>query len=177
LNAGGRIAAALVLAAAVPLLAVIAIAIWCEDGGPVLFRQVRVGRFGQPFVMYKLRSMRRLSGLSLTCKGDPRVTRVGRALRACKLDEIPQLWNIVRGEMAWIGPRPEIPEFVEAEDPLWKQVLQFRPGLADAASLAFRNEEELLAAAANPRDYYRHEILPRKLRLSLEHSLRRSPAR
>jgi lipopolysaccharide/colanic/teichoic acid biosynthesis glycosyltransferase len=98
-------------------------------------------------------------------------------LRATKLDELPQLWNIVCGEMAWIGPRPEIPEFVSMDDPLWQQVLQFLPGLADAASVEFRDEEKLLASVPDPQDYYRREILPRKLRISIEHSLRRSPPR
>jgi lipopolysaccharide/colanic/teichoic acid biosynthesis glycosyltransferase len=173
----GRAGAGLALIAAMPLLWLIAIAIWCDDRGPVLFRQVRVGRFGQHFTMFKFRSMRTQPGLPLTCRGDARVTRLGRFLRAYKLDELPQFWNIVRGQMAWIGPRPEVPEFVDMDDPLWRQVLQFRPGLADAASLAFRNEEQLLADVADPRDYYRREILPRKLRLSMEHSLRRSPTR
>jgi lipopolysaccharide/colanic/teichoic acid biosynthesis glycosyltransferase len=121
--------------------------------------------------------MRARAGLPLTCKGDPRVTRVGRFLRACKVDELPQLWNIVRGEMTWIGPRPEVPEFVDMNNPLWRQVLEMRPGLADAASIAFRDEEQLLAAVADPEDYYRRELLPRKLRLSIEHSLRRFGSR
>ncbi len=177
MNVIGRATAALTLVAAAPFLCLIAIAVWGEDRGPVLFRQIRVGRFGQRFTMLKFRSMRARPGLPLTCKGDPRVTRVGLFLRRYKLDELPQLWNIVRGEMAWIGPRPEVPEFVDMDDPLWQQVLQWRPGLADAASIAYRNEEQLLAAASDPRDYYRREILPRKLRLSIEHSLRRFPSR
>jgi lipopolysaccharide/colanic/teichoic acid biosynthesis glycosyltransferase len=170
----GRIAAAVTLVVIAPLLGLIAMALVFEDGKPILFRQVRVGRFGGRFTMYKFRSMRARPGLPLTCKGDPRVTRVGRFLRACKLDELPQLWNIVRGEMAWIGPRPEVPEFVDMNDPLWQQVLRMRPGLADAASIAFRDEEQLLATVPDPQDYYRREILPRKLRLSIEHSIRRS---
>ena len=177
MNVVGRIAAALVLLAASPLLLAVSFAVWCDDGGPVLFRQIRVGRFGRHFTMYKFRSMRIQPGPPLTRTGDPRVTRTGRFLRTCKLDELPQLWNIVRGEMAWIGPRPELPEFVDMDDPLWRRVLQLRPGLADAASIEFRNEEQMLAAVPDPQDYYRREILPRKLRLSIEHSLRRSPRR
>jgi lipopolysaccharide/colanic/teichoic acid biosynthesis glycosyltransferase len=173
----GQISAALVLLATSPLLLAIALAVWSDDRGPVLFRQIRVGRFGRQFTMYKFRSMRTQPGEALTRAGDPRVTRVGRLLRAYKLDELPQLWNIVRGEMAWIGPRPEVPEFVDMNDPLWQQVLQLRPGLADAASIEFRDEEQMLAAAPDPHDYYRREILPRKLRLSIEHSLRRSARR
>ena len=177
MNMIGRIGAALVLAMLAPLLVLLAIAVWLDDRGPALYGQIRVGQFGRPFTMYKFRSMRTQPGLPITRTGDPRVTRVGRLLRSCKLDELPQFWNIVRGEMAWIGPRPEIPEFVDMNDPLWQQVLHFRPGLADAASVEFRNEEQLLAAAADPQEYYRREILPRKLRISIEHSMRRSPAR
>jgi lipopolysaccharide/colanic/teichoic acid biosynthesis glycosyltransferase len=177
MNLAGRIGALAALLALSPLFGVIALAIRLDDGGPVLFRQTRVGRYGRHFTMYKFRSMRSAQGLPLTCEGDPRVTRAGRRLRASKLDELPQLWNIVRGDMAWIGPRPEIPEFVSMEDPLWQQVLQFLPGLADAASFEFRDEERLLAAAPDPREYYRREILPRKLRISIEHSLKRSSRR
>lgn len=166
----GRVAALFVLVLLLPVLSLIAFAVWCSAPGPILFRQIRVGQFGKHFTMYKFRSMRSVAGLPLTCSGDPRVTKVGRFLRAYKLDELPQLWNIMRGDMAWIGPRPEIPEFVDMNDPLWQQVLQLRPGLADAASFAFRNEEQLLASAADPQDYYRREILPRKLRISLNRS-------
>ncbi len=177
MNLPGRLIAGLVLVATLPLLSVIGMAVWFGGGGSILFRQVRIGRFGQPFTMYKFRTMRNLPGLPLTCEGDSRVTSVGRFLRASKLDELPQLWNIVLGDMAWIGPRPEIPEFVDMNDPLWQQVLQLCPGLADAASFAFRNEAKLLASAADPADYYRREILPRKLQLSLDHSMRRSSSR
>jgi lipopolysaccharide/colanic/teichoic acid biosynthesis glycosyltransferase len=163
----GRIAALIVLVLLLPVLCLIAFSIRCDDRGPVLFRQIRVGQFGRQFSMYKFRSMRATAGLPITRSGDPRVTAAGRFLRAWKLDELPQLWNIVRGEMAWIGPRPEIPEFVDMNEPLWQEVLQLRPGLADAASFAFRNEEQLLAGVADPQDYYRREILPRKLRISL----------
>lgn len=166
----GRVTAFFVLMMLLPLLCLIALAVWCSDPGPILFRQIRVGQFGRHFTMYKFRSMRSAAGLPLTCSGDPRVTAAGRVLRAAKLDELPQLWNIVRGEMVWIGPRPEMPEFVDINDPLWSQVLQLRPGLADAASFAFRNEEQLLASAPDPQDYYRREILPRKLRISLNRS-------
>jgi lipopolysaccharide/colanic/teichoic acid biosynthesis glycosyltransferase len=175
MNLAGRIGALLALIALSPVFALIAVAIRLDDGGPVFFRQIRVGRYGHHFTMYKFRSMRPACGLLLTCEGDPRVTRAGRLLRTYKLDELPQFWNIVRGEMAWIGPRPEIPEFVTMDDPLWQQVLQFRPGLADAASVEFRDEEKLLASVPDPQEYYRREILPRKLRISIQHSLRRHP--
>lgn len=177
MNLTGRVAALLTLIAVSPLLCLIAIAIRLDDRGPVLFRQIRVGRFGRHFTMYKFRSMRIARGLPLTRSGDPRITRVGFFLRRHKLDELPQFWNIVKGEMAWIGPRPEIPEFVDMNDPLWRQVLQYRPGLADAATVEFRDEEKMLAAVADPQEYYRREILPRKLKISIEHSLRRCPSK
>jgi len=177
MNLAGRLGALLALLALSPLFGAIALAIRLDDGGPAFFHQTRVGRYGRHFIMHKFRSMRSAQGLPLTCEGDPRVTRVGGRLRAWKLDELPQLWNIVRGEMAWIGPRPEIPEFVAMDDPLWQQVLQFRPGLADAASVEFRDEEKLLAIAPDPQEYYRREILPRKLRISIEHSLKRASTR
>lgn len=177
MNLAGRIGALVALLALSPLFGAIALAIRLDDGGPVLFHQTRVGRYGRHFTMYKFRSMRAAHGLPLTCEGDPRVTCVGRRLRASKLDELPQLWNIVRGDMAWIGPRPEIPDFVSMDDPLWQQVLQFLPGLADAASVEFRDEEKLLASVPDPQEYYRREILPPKLRISIEHSLRRAPTK
>ena len=177
MNLLGRVTALLTLVAIAPILFVIAVAVWLDDRGNALYPQVRVGRFGRNFTMYKFRSMRTEPGLPLTCEKDPRVTRLGRFLRAYKLDELPQLWNIVRGEMTWIGPRPEVPQFVDLEDPLWREVLQLRPGLADAASFAFRNEEKLLASVPDPQDFYRREILPQKLRISIEHSLRRSSSR
>jgi lipopolysaccharide/colanic/teichoic acid biosynthesis glycosyltransferase len=171
----GRIVAVFALIAAAPLLALIVLAIVCDDGAPIIFRQIRVGRHGRHFLIWKFRTMRSelYPRVRLTCAGDQRITRIGRALRKYKLDELPQLWNIVRGEMSWIGPRPEVPEFVNLDDPLWKKVLLLRPGLADAATFAFRNEEHLLAAAPDPEEYYRREILPRKLRMSIEQSRRR----
>jgi lipopolysaccharide/colanic/teichoic acid biosynthesis glycosyltransferase len=170
----GRITAAIALIAAAPLFTLVALAVCFDDGGPIIFSQIRVGRHGQPFRIYKFRSMR--SGphprAQLTCAGDLRVTRVGRFLRKSKLDELPQFWNIVCGEMSWIGPRPEVPEFVDTNDSLWKQVLLLKPGLADAATFAFRDEERLLASVPDAEEYYRREILPRKLRMSIESSRR-----
>lgn len=150
-----------------PFLALISVAIVLETGFPVLFRQARVGRGGRPFQLLKFRSMRNgKHGLELTAAGDPRVTQVGRILRKYKLDEIPQLWNVVRGEMALIGPRPEVPTYVDSTDPDWVAVLRVRPGLTDLATLVYRDEERILAQAANPDVYYRSSILPAKLRLS-----------
>jgi lipopolysaccharide/colanic/teichoic acid biosynthesis glycosyltransferase len=162
----GLVAAA-ALAVCAPLLLVAAVCTILESGWPVLFRQTRVGCNLKPFTLYKLRSMRAGSkGAGITARGDPRVTRVGAFLRKYKLDELPQLWNVVAGQMRWIGPRPELPSYVDPHDRLWRVVLSERPGLTDLSSLVYRNEEELLAQSGDPDRTYREEILPRKLVLS-----------
>ncbi len=170
-----RILAGLGLLVAAPVLLLIAAAIWLEDGRPVLFRQVRVGRFGTRFELFKFRSMRwSQSGKSLTAEGDGRVTRLGRILRKYKLDELPQLWNVIRGEMNLIGPRPEVPQFVAISDPAWSVVLQVKPGLTDLATLAYRNEEQILAGYADIDRGYREVVLPAKLALNREYLMKRS---
>ncbi len=154
-----------------PLLAGAAAAIWLEDGRPVLFRHIRIGLGGRPFALLKFRSMRKDSrGLSITAGGDPRITRAGRVLRRYKIDELPQLWNVLRGEMNLVGPRPEAPEYVDSRDPVWKSVLRHRPGITDLATLMYRNEEEVLAAAGEPERYYREVLLPAKLALNLRYA-------
>jgi len=164
---------ALVLAS--PVLILAALAIVLEDGPPVLFRQGRVGRRGRLFSLLKLRSMRsRSGGLKITAGADPRITRTGRFLRKYKLDELPQLWNVVRGEMSIIGPRPEVPEYVDAADPLWHEVLAARPGISDLASLVYRDEQELLRDVADPDSFYRSTLLPQKLKLSVFYNSRRN---
>lgn len=165
--------AALVLFA--PLMLVAAAAIWCEDGLPCLFRHVRVGLGGRRFALFKFRSMRDgASGPAITAGGDPRVTRVGRLLRRYKIDELPQFWNVLRGDMSLVGPRPEAPEYVDAHDPIWLSILRHRPGITDLATLMYRNEEELLARAAEPDRYYREVLLPAKLALNLRYAQSRS---
>ena len=169
------ILAGLSLLACSPVLLVIAISIWLEDGKPVLFRQIRVGRLGAPFALLKFRSMRNhAAGALLTSEGDPRVTRVGKFLRRYKLDELPQLWNVVRGEMSLIGPRPEVPKFVDLTDPVWTEVLQTKPGITDLATLAYRDEESILANYADVERGYREEVLPAKLALNREYLANRS---
>src|SRR5579883_3098050 len=156
--------------ASVPVAIAAAVAIVIEDGFPVFFCQARIGRAGATFQILKFRSMRsRASGSLLTARGDSRVTRVGRFLRRYKLDELPQLWNVVRGDMALVGPRPEVPRYVDTADPLWKSVLQFRPGITDLATLVHRDEEDALASATHPEDYYRRVLLPAKLRLNVKY--------
>ena len=148
-----------------PILALASLFIVLTSSGPVLFRQKRVGRGGKEFVMYKLRSMRQAnSGALYTAAGDPRVTPVGRVLRKLKLDELPELWNVVRGEMSLVGPRPELPQYVNLEDSLWQFIVQARPGLTDPVTLRLRNEEQLLAKVDGDRErFYREELQPYKL--------------
>jgi lipopolysaccharide/colanic/teichoic acid biosynthesis glycosyltransferase len=163
-----------------PVLGVVAACILVGDGWPVLFRQTRVGRYGRPFVLFKFRTMRapdsrgRISdlgrpmsetGATFDAGNRSRVTRVGRVLRKWKLDELPQLWNVLNGEMSLVGPRPEIHQWVEAYPEQWARVLTVQPGITDPASIEFRNEEELLARADDPQRHYREVILPRKLDL------------
>jgi lipopolysaccharide/colanic/teichoic acid biosynthesis glycosyltransferase len=166
-NSIPRVLAVLFLAFAAPVLAVCALAILLDDPGPILFRHCRLGKRGKPFMILKLRTMKASSaGDAITARSDPRITRIGQYLRRRKLDEVPQLWNIVRGEMAFIGPRPEIAEYVDLADPQWKAVLAVTPGITDLASLAFRDEESLLAVQQNREAFYRGWVLPRKLQLS-----------
>jgi len=158
-----------------PVLLAIAAAVLRETGRPILFTQSRVGRGGKLFRLFKFRTMRvGRSGPSITSGGDSRVTPVGRFLRKFKLDELPQLWNVVRCEMSLVGPRPEVPEFVDVNSPVWLSVLQARPGITDPASIAYRHEEDLLAKAADPIRYYRETVLPSKLALNVAYLRNRS---
>jgi lipopolysaccharide/colanic/teichoic acid biosynthesis glycosyltransferase len=155
------------LVIAFPPLALAAIAILVESGWPVLFRQVRVGRHFQPFHILKLRTMRtdRL-GPTVTSDGDRRITNVGRVLRKIKLDEIPQFWNVLRGEMSIVGPRPEVAEYVTLFESRYRQILTVRPGITDLASIRYRNEELELGRSKDPLREYRERILPAKLDLA-----------
>jgi lipopolysaccharide/colanic/teichoic acid biosynthesis glycosyltransferase len=158
-----------------PVFAVLALAIVLDDGPPVLFRQTRIGRGGRPFRLWKFRTMRVGSrGRAITAAGDHRVTRVGAALRKWKLDELPQLFNVLVGDMSLVGPRPEVPEFVEPDSPVWDAVLKVRPGITDLATLFYRSEERLLGAARDPVAFYRETVLPAKLRLNLKYMASRS---
>lgn len=148
-----------------PVLAVVAAAVGLSSRGPVLFRQQRVGRFGRLFTMYKFRSMRiHTGGPQVTVKGDGRITLVGRLLRKAKLDELPELWNVVRGDMSLVGPRPEVPRYVDLANPLWILVLQCRPGISDPVTQLLRNEEELMTDVdGDPETFYRQKLQPAKL--------------
>ncbi len=157
-------AAALVLLS--PLLLVIAAAIWFDSGRPVFFRQQRLGRGFRPFMLWKFRSMRPVPGSLVTAAGDERVTRVGRSLRRAKIDELPQLWNVLRGDMSLVGPRPEVSEFVDLYRGRYDCILRVRPGLTDLASIRYRDEEELLADSRDPVREYVTFVLPHKLDLA-----------
>lgn len=158
-----------------PLLLVIALTIKLDSSGPVFFRQVRVGRHGVPFRLFKFRTMALGGGgPEITIGDDARITRVGAVLRRYKLDELPQLIDVLRGTMSLVGPRPEVPRYVERYSPEQRNhVLSVRPGITDFASLKYRNESELLAKAANPEREYLEVIMPEKLRVAgnyIDHS-------
>ncbi|GAC1628890.1 MAG: O-antigen biosynthesis protein WlbG [Candidatus Acidiferrum sp.] len=153
-----------------PLLVLIALAVLLDTGLPILFTQRRVGRHAALFTLFKFRTMTRdTRGPYITAAGDTRITRTGKFLRKFKLDELPQLWNIIRGDMRLVGPRPEVPEFVDHRVPVWRSILRVDPGLTDPASLAYYREEELLAHVPDTAAYYREVILPAKLSLNLQY--------
>ena len=158
-----------------PVMAVIAFLVWLDSGRPIFYGQERVGKAFRLFRIRKFRSMRiGQSGPQITAGGDRRITRIGAALRAAKLDELPQFWNVLVGDMSLVGPRPEVPKYVELHREQYARVLTVRPGITDNASLVYRQEERLLGEAADPERYYREAVLPEKLRLSLQYIERQS---
>lgn len=158
------------LIALAPILALVAIAVRLDSTGPALFRQQRVGKGFRPFQILKFRTMvvdaPKLGGPLTAGDYDPRITRTGRVLRATKLDELPQLINVLRGDMSLVGPRPEMTKYVELFHDDYQKLLSVRPGITDPSSLRYRNEGSLLAAAADPETFYLERILPDKIRLS-----------
>lgn len=161
---------AAVLLLASPLLAIVSLLVWCESGAPVFFRQQRVGAAFRRFNIFKFRTMRvNTAGPKITVGGDHRVTRVGRFLRASKIDELPQFWNVLRGDMSIVGPRPEVPEFVEMFRERYEKILKIRPGITDLASVSLIDEERLLERSEDPLRTYREEILPMKLSIAEEY--------
>ena len=162
------LAAGLGLVLLAPLLLAIALWIRLDSPGPVFFRQQRVGRFGALFRIHKYRTMHAESPADaplITALTDPRITRAGQVLRRTKLDELPQLLDVLAGTMSLVGPRPEVPRYVAlypAE--LREKVLSVRPGITDPASIAYRDEGALLAAAADPERVYIEQVMPAKLR-------------
>ena len=164
------VCAALGLLVLSPVLLVCALLAGLTSPGGVLFRQERVGKDGVPFTIYKFRSMRKdNAGLKISTSGDSRITPVGRVLRKAKLDELPQLWNVLKGDMSFVGPRPEVREYTDLYTPEQRQVLLVRPGITGLASIRYRNENGLLSASANPNRTYIEEVMPAKLALDLEY--------
>jgi len=164
---------ALALAILSPIFFIIALLIKIEDGGPILFIQKRIGYRGRPFFMYKFRTMivdAEKKGNLLTVGGDPRITKVGSFLRRFKLDELPQLINVLRGEMSLVGPRPEVEKYVNLYTPEQKEVLNIYPGITDPASIEYVNESKLLAQSSDPEELYIEKIMPEKIRLNLEYA-------
>lgn len=164
------VCAALGLLVLSPVLLVCALLVGLTSPGGVLFRQERVGKDGVPFTIYKFRSMRKdNAGLKISTSGDSRITPVGRVLRKAKLDELPQLWNVLKGDMSFVGPRPEVREYTDLYTPEQRQVLLLRPGITGLASIRYRNENEFLTASDDPNRTYIEEIMPAKLALDLEY--------
>lgn len=160
-----------------PAFVVLIILIKIESPGPGFYTQQRVGRNGRMFNLFKFRTMHlnadKLTAITVGAR-DPRITRIGYYLRKYKIDELPQLINVVRGDMSLVGPRPELKKFVDLYTPEQREVLTVRPGITDFASLEFRNENELLEGKEDPIKYYVDEILPAKLALSLRYVRTRS---
>lgn len=155
-----------------PLFAVVSLLIMLDSGGPVFFRQERIGKKFMPFRIYKFRTMTtRTEGSSslITVRGDKRVTKVGKVLRAAKIDELPQLINVLKGDMSLVGPRPELREYVQLFQPEYGRLLEVRPGITDPASIKYSSEETVLAASQNWEEEYVGKILPEKIRLSLDY--------
>lgn len=155
-----------------PLFLILAVWIKCDTPGPVFYRQTRVGRYNRDFRLYKFRSMRigaDRQGLITVGGHDPRITRSGYFIRKYKLDEFPQLINVLFGDMSLVGPRPEVRKYVNLYTSGQMHVLDVRPGITDPASIRYRNENELLAQATDPDRYYIETIMPDKLRINLEY--------
>lgn len=159
----------------VPLFILMAILIRTREGHPVFFRQHRVGRSGKPFLIWKFRTMKvGKQGSLITVSGDSRITLTGKIFRKWKLDELPQLLNVVSGTMSLVGPRPEISEFVDLENPEWQEILTIRPGITDWATLRNFDEEQVLVTATDPEHHYKNHILPSKMKISLHYVRNRS---
>jgi lipopolysaccharide/colanic/teichoic acid biosynthesis glycosyltransferase len=155
--------------------AVIALAIKICSTGPVFYRQQRIGRGERPFYLYKFRTMHvRVDGPLITVEGDPRITWVGKALRRWKLDELPQLWNVLRGDMSIIGPRPEVEQLVRYYTLEQRRLLEQTPGLAGLSQLVYPHEADILQGYPNPEEVYRQHLMPKKLTVDLEYERNRT---
>lgn len=155
-----------------PILLIIALIIKKESDGPVFFKQIRVGEKGRNFEILKYRTMvvdAEKMGRQITVGNDNRITKIGGFLRKYKLDELPQLINVFKGDMSLVGPRPEVPRYVEMYNEEQRKVLDVKPGITDLASIRYRDENELLGTAEDPEDMYINTIMPDKLALNLEY--------
>lgn len=153
-----------------PLFVLVSIIIKIGSPGPVFFRQTRVGRKGKLFKIWKFRTMYQDSrGVEITVAGDKRITKIGKFLRRYKIDELPQLINVLLGEMSFVGPRPEVPKYVNLYTDNQKKVLDVRPGITGPASLKYRNENELLSEQEDPEEFYIKTIMPDKIKISLDY--------
>lgn len=165
-----RVISAFGLILLLPVFVLVALAVrWGGGAGPIIYRQERIGKDGKPFHLYKFRTMRIGSdakGLLTVGGRDPRITLVGTVIRKYKLDELPQLWNVLKGDMSMVGPRPEVQKYVAHYTPEQRHILSVRPGITDFASIQFRQENELLVASPDPERTYIEDILPEKIRLN-----------
>jgi lipopolysaccharide/colanic/teichoic acid biosynthesis glycosyltransferase len=160
-----------------PLMLLVAVLIKLDSSGPIFFRQERIGRGFRPFQILKFRTMidnAQTKGRLITLAQDPRITRVGRILRQTKIDELPQLINVLKGEMSLVGPRPEVSRYVRAFQKDYEEILKVRPGMTDLASLKYRNEEAILSNSDDPDEEYVSHVLPDKIRLAKDYLERSS---
>lgn len=166
------------LVLSLPLWGIIAIAIRLDTPGSIFFAHERVGRFGRKFKVLKFRTMVRDApklGTAVTAGHDPRITRVGRFLRKTKLDELPQLWNVLKGEMSLVGPRPEVEKYVSLYSEVERRIiLSVPPGITGLTQIRYRHEEQLLAEQSDPERYYREVLLPKKVASDIEYVRTRS---
>jgi len=155
-----------------PLFLLVAVLIKLDSAGPIFFRQERIGKRFRPFLIYKFRTMVENAaqiGTEITYGNDPRITRMGRLLRKTKIDELPQILNVLKGEMSLVGPRPEIRQYVELFQKDYEEILKVRPGISDMASVKYSDEASLLGNARNPGEEYISRVLPDKIRLAKEY--------
>lgn len=160
-----------------PLFLLTALLIKLESPGPVFFRQERIGKNFRPFLIYKFRTMVQdapWKGGLIAINADPRITGIGKFLRKTKIDELPQLINVLKGEMSFVGPRPEVRQYVELYQRDYRDILSVRPGITDLASIQFRDESSVLSKAGNPQQQYENKVLPEKIRLAKEYINRSS---
>lgn len=156
----------------IPFFIIAAILVKLDSSGPILFTQERIGKEFKPFKIYKYRTMKKVGeqdGPKITITGDNRITGIGRLLRKYKIDELPQLFNVLKGDMSFVGPRPEISEYVNLFKTAYEKLLSIRPGITDPASICYSNEEILLSGSDNWEENYRKIVLPEKIKLSLHY--------